>query len=270
MGSIEKALEKARQQRQTRFPAYGKAAPQSGADTPPAFVYEQTRVEPVRPKDLRRNRIIAGFAHDPHADIFRMLRVQALKYLQEGTGTTIGICSPNPGVGKSLVAANLAVSLALGVNHTVLLVDADLRRPSLQSYFGLDPAPGLTDYLLHDTPLPQCLVNPDIERLVLLPVGAPVQNSSEVLGSPKMLNLANELKARYPDRFVIYDLPPLLTGDDSLVFLPQLDGCMLVVEERKTREQELQRALELLSDARLIGTILNKSQSENAYQYNYY
>ena len=270
MESIEKALEKARLERKTHAPAYGKVASQYGADTLPSFVYEQTRVRPVSAKVLRKNRIIAGFAHDPHADIFRMLRAQALKYLQEGTGTTIGICSPNVGAGKSFVAANLAVSLALGVDHTVLLVDADLRRPSLQTSFGLDPAPGLTDYLLGDSPLSDCLVNPGIERLVLLPVGAPVQNSSEVLGSPKMLNLASELKARYPDRIVIYDLPPLLTGDDALVFLPRLDGCMLVIEERKTRAQELQRALDLLSDTRLIGTILNKSQSENSHQYHYY
>jgi len=222
MESIDKALEKARQERKTHASTYGKAAPRYGTDAPPSFVYEQTRVEPVPANVLRKNRIIAGFSHDAHADIFRMLRVQALKYLQEGTGTTIGICSPNPGVGKSFVAANLAVSLALGVDHTVLLVDADLRRPCLQTYFGLDPAPGLNDYLLRDTGLPECLVNPGIERLVLLTVGTPVQNSSEVLGSPKMFNLANELKGRYPDRFVIYDLPPLLTGDDALVLLPQL------------------------------------------------
>jgi capsular exopolysaccharide synthesis family protein len=269
MEHIEKALEKARRERKAHGPAYGRLAPHHDAAPPPAFVYEQTRVEPVPQNVLRRNRVIAGFAHDTHADIFRMLRVQTLKYLQDGTGTTIGICSPNPGVGKSFVAANLAVSLALGVDHTVLLVDADFRRPSLQSYFGLDPAPGLTDYLLNGASLSNCLVNPGIDRLVLLPVGAPVQNSSEVLGSPKMLSLASELKARYPDRFVIYDLPPLLSGDDALVFLPRLDACMLVVEERKTRAHELQRALELLGDARLIGTILNKSKGETANHYYY-
>lgn len=273
MEPIEKALEKARRARPAHTPhtsRYGRTVTHNGAEAPPSFVYEQTRVKPTSPEVLRRNRIFAGFPHDANADIFRMLRVQALKYLQEGTGTTIGICSPNPGVGKSFVASNLAVSLALGVDHTVLLVDADLRRPSLQNYFGLDVAPGLTDYLLHGTSLPKCLVNPGIDRLVLLPAGAPVQNSSEVLSSPKMLNLASEFKARYPDRFVIYDLPPLLTGDDALVFLPRLDGCMLVVEERKTRAQELERALDLMSDSRLIGTVLNKSQSEKYYQYNYY
>ncbi len=269
MDPIEKALEKARQERKTRVPAYGRAGAGNGS-APPSFVYEQTRVEPAPANVLRRNRIIAGFAHDPNADIFRLLRVQALKYLEEGTGSTIGICSPNPGVGKSFVAANLAVSFALGVDHTVLLVDADLRRPRLQSYFGLGPAPGLTDYLLNGASLSDCLVNPGIDRLVILPVGVPVQNSSEVLSSPKMLNLASELRVRYPDRFVIYDLPPLLTGDDALVFLPRLDGCMLVVEERKTRAQELQRALDLMSGAKLIGTILNKSQSEKVSQYSYY
>ena len=269
MQPIERALEKARQERRTHAPVYGQAWPQTGGAPLPSFEYEETRVEPIPASVLRQNRVVAGFAHDAHADIFRMLRVQALKYLQEERGNTIGVCSANPGVGKSLVAANLAVSLALGVEHTVLLVDADFRRPSLQSYFGLSNGPGLTDYLLLDAELPDCLVNPGIDRLVLLPVGAPVQNSSEVLGSPKMLNLAHDLKTRYPDRLVIYDLPPLLSGDDALVFLPQLDGCMLVIEERRTRAQELQRSLDLLTDAKLIGTILNKSESENNYHYYY-
>jgi Mrp family chromosome partitioning ATPase len=84
-----------------------------------------------------------------------------------------------------------------------------------------------------------------------------------------MLSLAHELKTRYPDRLVVYDLPPLLTGDDALVFLPQLDGCMLVVEERKTRTQELQRTLDLLKDGKLIGTVLNKSKGENHHHYYY-
>lgn len=265
MQSIEKALEKARQVRSS----HAKATRVPGSEAPAAFVYEQTRVEPVSANILRKNRIIAGFAHDPHADIFRVLRAQVLKCLQDGAGTTIGVCSPNPGVGKSFIAANLAVSLALGVDHTVLLVDGDFRRPRLQSYFGLQPAPGLTDYLLHDTTLSDCLVNPGIERLVLLPVGTPVQNSSEVLGSPKMLSLASELKARYPDRLIIYDLPPLLTGDDALVFLPLLDGCLLAIEERKTRTQELQRSLDLLSDVKLMGTVLNKSRSGDTHHYYY-
>jgi capsular exopolysaccharide synthesis family protein len=266
MDAIEKALEKARLRSDSLSPAYGGGGPT--AEPPRAFDYEQTHVEPIQEKVLRRNRVIAGFPHDVHADIFRTLRVQVLKFLS-GVGSTIGICSPNPGVGKSLVAANLAVSLALGIDHTALLVDADLRRPSLQNYFGLGPGPGLIDHLLHQAPLSDCLVNPGIERLVLLPAGKPVRNSSEILGSPKMLNLARELKSRYPDRFVIYDLPPLLAGDDALVFLPQLHSCILVIEERKTNAQELQRALDLLKGANLMGTILNKSQSSNAYSYYY-
>jgi capsular exopolysaccharide synthesis family protein len=269
MEPIEKALEKARRERKAHLSPYGTAGAYSGAEPLPSFEYEQTRVVPVPAKVLKKNRIVAGFAHDPHADIFRVLRAQTLKHLQEVRGTTIGVCSPNPGVGKSLVAANLAVSLALGVDHTVLLVDADLRRPNMQNYFGLDHGPGLTDHLLLDVDLPECLINPGIERLVLLPVGTPVQNSSEVLGSPKMLSLANELKTRYPDRFIVYDLPPLLAGDDALVALPRLDGCLLVVEEEKTRTQELQRALDLMTDGKLIGTVLNKSKSKTEYHYYY-
>jgi capsular exopolysaccharide synthesis family protein len=267
MERIQKALEKAREQRQAQQLSQEAKRSERDPAQPSGIVYQQTRVEQVSPRILRERRVVAGLVEDVRADIFRMLRTQVMQRLAAASGTTLGICSPNPGEGKTFAAANLAVSLAMDVNHTVLLVELDLRRPSLQDYFGIKPKLGLSDYLLEEVSLSDCLINPGIKRLVLLPAGRALKNSSEVLAAPKMTNLARELKDRYADRMVLYDLPPLLSSDDSLVFLPQVDATLLVIQEGKTRDGEIQRSLDLLKDNNLLGTVLNRSAEQNVYPY---
>ena len=125
----------------------------------------------------------------------------------------------------------------------------------------------MSDYLFGQVQLSECLINPGIERLILPPGGNAIQNSSEALTSPQMTKLAQELKARYPDRFVIYDLPPLFSSDDAMVFLPQIDATLLVVREGATRASGIQRSVNLLQDRNLIGTVLNGSAEENFFPY---
>ena len=196
------------------------------------------------------------------ADAFRMLRTQVLQRLKLGGYSTLAITSANRGDGKSLTAVNLAISLALHIDRTVLLVDLDLRRPRVHKYFGINPEAGLTDYLLDDTPLPACLINPGIERLVILPVRTPLQSSSELLSTPKMIGLARELKTRYPERIVIYDLPPVLVSDDALAFLQHVDCCLFVVQDGQTPKGDILRAIDLLKGSNVIGTVLNKCSSD--------
>ena len=172
----------------------------------------------------------------------------------------LGVTSPGHGEGKTLTAVNLAVSLAMETTQTVLLVDANLRRPSVHEVFGLDDCPGLADYLLDNQPLEDLLVHPGIGRFVLLPGGRAISNSTEILTSPKMLALVEELKHRYPSRIVIFDLPPLLHTADVLAFSPYTDALLLVVEEGKTTAEEVQRALSLVKNSRpVLGTVLNKA-----------
>ena len=106
---------------------------------------------------------------------------------------------------------------------------------------------------------------PGIEKLVVLPCKESLSNSSELLSSPKMLTLVNDLKNHYPSRIIIFDLPPLLSGDDTLVFLPFIESVLLVIEEGKTKEAELISALEMLDPGKFLGTVLNKSESESSY-----
>jgi capsular exopolysaccharide synthesis family protein len=182
---------------------------------------------------------------------------------------SLAITSPNEGCGKTLTSINLAINLAREVNHTVLLVDLDLRRPSIQSYFFEKKQPGISEYLDNDMELSEILFNPGIERLVILPGNKPFANSSEMLSSPKMVQLVKELKNRYPNRIVIFDMPPLLLCDDVIAFLPYIDAIMMVVEEGGTRKDDLKRAYELVKNENMIGTVINKSK-EKRQSYGYY
>jgi protein-tyrosine kinase len=172
------------------------------------------------------------------------------------------VTGPTSGVGKSLVAANLAISLSREVNQTVLLVDVDLRRPAIHSYFDFEPDYGLLDYLRGDAELKELFVNPAFKRLVLLPGRGSTSESSELLSSPRMVNLVKDLKNRYQSRIIIFDLPPLLNVDDAMVFLPNVDSTLLVVENGRNKQSEVQDSMRLLEGTNLIGTVLNKADEE--------
>jgi protein-tyrosine kinase len=118
---------------------------------------------------------------------------------------------------------------------------------------------GITDHLLDDVPVDELMLHPGIDRLVLIPGGSPVINSSELLSSPKMARLLDELKHRYRDRIVLFDLPPVLSHDDAMAFARFVDCALLVVEEGETRVEDVRRAIEYLSPTNILGVVLNRS-----------
>lgn len=275
MEKIEQALAKARRHREQQQPdtlehvqATSRSATAATPDNRPPR-YRSTRVNATDTNSLKERRVVAGLGDMELADAFRILRTRVIQRLSAAGGTTLAITSSGMSEGKTVVAANLAISLSQFAHHTVLLVDVDLRRPGVHKVFAVNAEPGLTDYLLSDTPLSECLVNPGIERLVLLPSGAPLTSSSEMLSTDKVTALAAELKSRYPNRLVLYDLPPLLPSDDALVFLKHVDASLLVVEEGKTQRSDIERALHLLDGHNPIGTVLNKAQATKG-DYGYY
>lgn len=280
MERIKKALERAREERQTHETAH--AAPAEPGNepehpAPPAgktaeIAYTKTRIVKTDPELLREKRVVASLANNPIADAYKVLRTQVLHRMRANHWSTLAITSPTEGNGKSLTAVNLAVSLAREVNHTVLLVDLDLRKPTIRHYFLKEDGYGISDYLNHDVPLSEILVNPDIERLVVLPGNDAFSHSSEMLSSPKMVQLTEELKTRYPTRMVLIDMPPMLACDDMLAFSPYIDAVLLVVAEGETREDHLKRAVHLLEGTEICGIVLNKSRevgSSKAYDYGY-
>lgn len=266
MDRLEKALEKAREARQESLAAPAPAeaapprpAPASGPESAPGTGTGPGRVT-IDIDTLERNRVVAQRAGHAVSDTFRILRSKVLQAIGKSNIRTFAVTSPNYGDGKSTVALNLAISLAADVKQTVLVVDLDLRNPSIHDYLGITPTAGLADFFMRDVPVPQCLVRPAIERLVVLPVNGAIDNSSELLGTPRMAALARELKERYADRIVIYDMPPLLVQDDVIAFLPNVDGVLLVVREAKTQRDDLSRCLYELQGANLVGVVLNDSR----------
>jgi len=234
---------------------------------PGKITYSQTRTVTLYPGWLRQNRILTGEDSDDAARAYKVLRTQVSQRMRQQGWKTLGITSPGHGEGTTLTAINLCISLALEPHHTVLLVDADLRHPSVHTYLGIDVEFGLGEHLLDGMPVEQMLVHPQqMQRLVLLPGSKPVSSSSEMLSSLEMLELVQQLKKRYPSRLVIFDLPPVLASDDVLAFAPYLDAMLLVVEEGKTQREQLARAAELLqaTNQNLIGTVLNKSAEQNS------
>ncbi len=229
---------------------------------------QRFRLETLRLKDekaeqspfegaLDQHRIVGHRTRSKEADTFRFLRTQILRTMNENGFKTLAISSPRYGDGKTTTATNLAVSIAQDLKQTVLVVDLDLRKPSLAEYLEIDAKVGLTDYLADKASVKDCLVRMPFERISIFPAGNPVDRSSETVGSPQMEKLAEELKSRYDDRIIIYDMPPLLEQDDPLVFLPHVDAFLMVVREGVTTVDEIKRSLDILESAKVVGVVLN-------------
>jgi len=221
--------------------------------------YARTRSVEIPPHALERHRVIAG-SDDPTADAFRLLRTQVLMRMRQNRWRTLAVTSPNKGAGKSTVALNLAIGFATELDHTALLIDADLRDPDLRHMLELDPGPGLAEYLTGSVSLEDILIHPNIGNLVLVPGGAPVMNTSELMRSPMMADMIHELTSRYHDRLIVFDVPSILQGADTLALSAYMDATLLLVEECKTVRDDIERACELLRDSNLIGIVLNKSR----------
>jgi exopolysaccharide/PEP-CTERM locus tyrosine autokinase len=261
MERIRKALEQANRERAHAGTDTGSLR-QAGATTSDltgGLKYTHTRVVEVPHSVLLEHRLIAAVPEHELKDSYRMLRTRVLQMMREKGWNSIAVTGPASGCGKTLTAINLAISLAMEVTHTVLLVDLDLRKPSIHEYFGYQPQAGLNDYLFNDAKISEILFSPSIDRLVVLPGHEMIHNSSEMLRSPRMVRLVNELKTRYPDRLVVFDLPPILAADDALAFAPYTDALLLVAENGGTSRDDLEKALSVLKGTQIIGTVLNKA-----------
>ena len=226
---------------------------------PRRIVYTRTPTVPIAPRVLERHRV-TSVNNDITADPFRMLRTQVLMQMRQNGWQTLALTSPNKGAGKSTVSLNLAIGFAMEVDYTALLVDADLRDPDVRNLLELPPGPGLADYLMGKAKIEDLLIHPDIGNLVVLPGGTPVTFSSELMRSPMMADMIRGFRARYRDRLIVFDVPPILSGADTLAISSYMDATILLVEECKTRKDEIERSVELLKESNLIGIVLNKSR----------
>jgi protein-tyrosine kinase len=229
--------------------------------------YSDTQVVELDTRHLEANRIITFDSEDPDAVSFDILRTQVLSKMHENGWKTLAITSPTPECGKTLIALNLAISIAKQTDKTALVVDFDLRKPKVAEYMGLKVKNSLFDYLENGVEVKDILVNPGVPRLVMLPNLVPIRNSAETLTSPKVKSLVNDLRERYESRYIIFDLPPLMAGDDAIAFLPQVDCVLLVVAGNQTKPIEIKESRRQLQSSNLLGVVLNKSSDKHQTYY---
>ncbi len=210
--------------------------------------------------------LVAGVApRSVAAEQYRSLRTR-LAHTEGATSLrTFLVTSPQNGEGKSLTAANLALTMAQELQRRVVLVEADLRKPSLESMFGLTPGPGLADYLMGAVDLRAIMRFLPDQNLTVIPAGGAPNNPAELLGSTAMRRALDQLRSRF-DR-VILDTPPVLPLADVAVLAPLVDGTLLVVRAGMTPKPAIENALRGFDASRLLGVVLNDSTMGRDFSY---
>ena len=220
--------------------------------------YTKSRTVKLDMNTLADNRCVAIFPYARETEVYKVLRTQILRYTKEKGGNTIMITSALPEEGKTLTAINLAFTFAKLFEQTVLLVDGDLRQQDIHKRLGFESDRGLADYLVDNRPVPEIITWPGIDKLTVISGGRLLHESTELLGSTRMTDLVQEMKTRYPDRYVFFDVPPILSGADALAFVPLVDYVLLVVRAGTTSENDVKKALELIPQEKVIGFVLNR------------
>ena len=181
------------------------------------------------------------------------------------------VSSSKPNEGKTFISINLALSIALEQDKTVLLIDADVLRPSLNRELGFQQIPGLIEYLLgKKNDISEIMYSTNIDKLKIIPAGEPHHLSNELLASDRMDSFAKELAERYPDRIVIFDCPPLIGVTETLVLANLMGQALVVVEESKTLLADIEKATENHNEDLALGLVLNKAIRSHKDMYGYY
>ena len=184
-------------------------------------------------------------------------------------GNLIMITSAMAGEGKSFTSVNLAMSIAAEMDHTVMLVDADVARPSILRMLGLPEAPGLLDLLEGKAEMSDVLMKTNIDKLTILPSGTPHARATELLASDAMRLLLDDISRRYADRIVIFDSPPLILTTEARVLATQMGQVVMVVQADKTLQADVQQALATIEACPVKMMLLNKVRAEGKGSYGY-
>jgi capsular exopolysaccharide synthesis family protein len=200
------------------------------------------------------------------AEQYRSLRTRISRAEHGRVLRALIITSPNKGDGKSLTAANLALTMAQEFNQRVLLLDADMRRPSLHRLFGIADTPGLSDVLMGGAALEEALVTIEDHRLTVLPSGMIPSHPAELLGSLPMRRLLETLRSRF-DRIII-DMPPVSPLADVAIASSMADGVLMIVRAGVTPKPAIENALSGIESSKVLGLVLNDA-GEAAGKYGY-
>jgi len=192
------------------------------------------------------------------AEQFKILRTNLLFPSSGKSPRTIMVTSTVPDEGKSMIAANLAVSIAQSIQEFVLLIDCDIRRSCIHTQFGFGDVPGLSDHLSKGIPISSLLLKTKVNKLSILPAGNLAHNPSELVSSQQMSRLLQEVKYRYSDRFIIIDSPPPRLTAETSALSRQVDGVLLVIEYGRTSREMVSDLVNTIGKEKIIGVVFNK------------
>lgn len=260
MSRIEQALEKASQLRQ-RVPDAPRIEPATPLRTAPVVPTSEYPCKPESTVIVNPLLVSAVDSGSPIAEEYKKLKSYLVGMArQHEFANVIMVTSSIAGEGKSITALNLALSLAQEMDHTVLLIDADLRKPSIHQYLNLEAEEGLAEVLEERTELSKALIHTGIGKLVILPAGRVTLNPVELFTSQRMVKFIQEVKHRYPDRFVIIDTPPILPFAETRTISRLVDGVIFVVKERLASHASIAEAIGSLDGANKIGIVYNEAE----------
>ena len=233
-------------------------------------IFDKLPVAHVHQDSMEKNKILPSVADRKAITAYKILRTRVLLRMRTNKWRTLIITGAGSGEGKTMTASNLAVSISSDVNQSVVLVDLDLQRSTLASYFGLDMQASIGDYLLGKANIEDIVYAPEgIDRLAIIPNRDSIPNSSDLLSSPRMRELLEWIDQRGPNSLAIFDMPPVLACDDVLAFAPFADAILMVASEGLTDRSSLTKTMEMLGDRNLLGVVLNQS-SEHDNETGYY
>lgn len=265
MSRIEQALSKAAKERKS---AHANRSNQHKSSDGQLIIDSSSGLDSHTGLDPR---ITAFFSDNTlAAEQYRQLRTKVLRSRKLYSHNAFLISSALPGEGKTVTAIGLAITIAQGLQDTVLLVDSDLRKPAVHRMLGINQQKGLSEFLMGKASLEEVLINTRIDKLKVITAGAIPPNPSELISSDEMGKLITELKTRYQNRIIIFDSPPVVSITDSVILSQKVDEVLLVVYANHTPKEAVVDALADLSEANIMGVVLNHFDSTSRYyKYNY-
>jgi protein-tyrosine kinase len=285
---IEQAAKRLEQLRQAGvdLPATPTAAisPRPDEPTPAVDLKQPKPVATSRRVDLDLDKLTQAGIINPNsprteiADQYRVIKRPLIRNAMGkgasiiANGNLIMVTSALPGEGKSFTSINLAMSIATELDNTVMLVDADVARPSIMRMLGLPDGPGLLDLVQDDKlDMSSVLLKTNVEKLTILPSGTPHPRATELLASDAMASLLEDMAARYPDRIIIFDSPPLLITTESRVLATHMGQIVVVVHAGKTLQSEVKQALATIDACSIKLLLLNRASNlfKSGYGYSY-
>ncbi|MDP2561121.1 XrtA-associated tyrosine autokinase [Psychrobium sp. 1_MG-2023] len=268
MSTIEKALSKGKPESTNSTSLTNNSNEEEHGVTPPHAHTITIDLNELARKSMVTNRTERSRTNEEYRFIKRKILTNAFGKASNllTNSNIVLISSTHPNEGKTFTSINLALSMALEQDKTVLLIDADVVNPSIGAELGYDSTSGLVDYLLGNvSDIGQVIYHTNIDKLTLIPAGSRHHLTHELLSSVRMEELMQELASRYPDRIILLDSPPLIGVSETQVLASVSGQAVIVVEENKTPTSNITKAVKLLDKEMAIGFVLNKS-AENSFQ----